>query len=128
MGGRPRAGPEGLAGGLRWRWAERTDNLESAERLGRDGYLAPTLGAALRGPYPDRASLEIGVDRSDGQGFGDPGAGVSEREGEGLVGGSWCPDGGFEEAPALIGGEVPVSTVLRRRARLTVGSRTTDAT
>ena len=86
VGGRPRPGLEGPAGGLRRRRAERMDELEGAEQLGRDGDLAPVLGAALQGPYPDRGGLEVDVHGPDGQGLGDPGAGVGEREGEGLVG------------------------------------------
>ncbi len=40
------------------------------------------------------------------QGLGDPGAGVGKREGEGLVGRSRRQGRGFEEALALIGGQV----------------------
>ena len=46
--------------------------------------LTPALGAALQDP--DRASLEVDVPGTDGQGFGNPGAGVGECEGEGLGG------------------------------------------
>ena len=34
------------------------DELEGAKRFGRNGNLAPTLGAALQGPNPDRGGLE----------------------------------------------------------------------
>ena len=59
------------------------------------------LGAALQGPDPDRGGLEVDVHRPDGQGLGDPGAGVGEREGEGLVGWPRRQARGFEEALAL---------------------------
>ena len=67
MGGRPRSGLEGFAGGLRRRRAERMDELEGAEQLGRDVDLALVLGAALQGP--DRGGLEVDVHRPDGQGL-----------------------------------------------------------
>ena len=54
----------------------------SAEQLGRDGNLAPALGAALQGPDPDRGGLEVDVPGTDCQDFGDTGAGV--RQGEGV--------------------------------------------
>ena len=62
------------------------NEIEGAEQLGRDGDLAPALGAAL--PVPDRGGLEVDVLETDGQGFGDAGTGVGEREGEGLVKGT----------------------------------------
>ena len=68
--------------------------------------LAPTLGAALQGPDPDRGALEVDVPGANGQGFGNPGAGMGEREGEGLVGWPRRPGGGLEETPAFIGCEV----------------------
>ena len=64
------------------------------------------LGAALQGPDPDQGGLKVDVHGPDGQGFGDPGAGVGEREGEGLVGRPRRQVRGFEEALALIGGQV----------------------
>ena len=82
------------------------DELEGAEQFGRDGYLAPVLGAALQGPDPDRGGLEVDIHGPDGQGLGDPGAGVGEREGEGLVGRPRRQARGFEQALALIGGQV----------------------
>ena len=74
------------------------DELEGVEQLGRDGDLAPVLGAALQGPDPDRGGLEVDIHGPDGQGLGDPGAGVGEREGEGLVGRSRRQARGFEVA------------------------------
>ena len=68
VGGRPRPGPEGLAGGLRRRRAKRVDELEGAEQLGRDGDLAPGLGAALQGPDPDRGGFDVDVHGPDGRG------------------------------------------------------------
>ena len=73
-----------LAGAERSAW---TSSFEGAEQLGRDGNLAPALGAALQGLDPDRGGLEVVVPGANGQGFGDPG-------------------GGLEEAPAFIGSEV----------------------
>ena len=91
------------------------DELEGAEQLGRDGDLAPVLGAALQGPDPDRGGLDVDVHGPDGQGLGDPGGGVCEREGEGLVGRPRRQARGFEEALALIGGQVlPAAGVLKR--------------
>ena len=90
------------------------DELEGAEQLGRDGDFVPVLGAALQGPDPDRGGLEIDVRRSDGQDLGDPGAGVGEREGEGLVGRPRRQARGFEEALALIGGQVLPAVGCRR--------------
>ena len=58
VGGRPRPGPEGLAGGLRRRRAERMDELVGAEHLGKDGDFAPARGAAFQGPDPDRGDLK----------------------------------------------------------------------
>ena len=72
------------------------DELESAEQLGRGGNLAPVLGAALQGPDPDRSGLEVDVPGANGQGFGNPGAGVGERERKGLVGRPRRPGGGLE--------------------------------
>ena len=34
------------------------DEFEGAQQLGRDGNLAPALGAALQGANPDRGGLE----------------------------------------------------------------------
>ena len=82
------------------------DELEGAEQIGRDGDFAPVLGAALQGPSPDRGGLELDVHGPNGQGPGDPGAGVGEREDEGLVGRPWCQARGFKIALALIGGQV----------------------
>ena len=62
--------------------------------------------AAFQGPDPDRAGFEVDVPGTDGQGFGNPGASVGEREGEGLVGRFRCAGGGLEETPAFIGCEV----------------------
>lgn len=52
----------------------------------------------------DRAE-QRSFDRN-GQGFGNPGAGVSEREGEGLVSRPRRPGGGLKEPPAFIGSEI----------------------
>ena len=82
------------------------NELKGAEQLGRDGDLAPVLGAALPGPDTDRGGLEVDVHGPDGQGLGDPGAGEGEREGEGLVGRPRRLARGFEEALALIGSQV----------------------
>ncbi len=81
------------------------DELEGAEQLGRDGDLAPVLGAALQGSDPDRGGLDVDVHGPDGQGLGDSGAGEGEREGEGLVGRPRRQARGFEEALVLICGE-----------------------
>ena len=80
--------------------------LEGTDDGGGDRRFAPALGAALQGPEPDGAGLEVDVLRPDGQGFGDPGAGARERECEGLVGRLRRQGGGGEEALALIGGQV----------------------
>ena len=82
------------------------DELESAEQLGRDRDLAPTLGAALQGPDPDRGGLKVDVPGANGQGFGNPGAGMGERERKSLAGRPRRPGGSLEETPAFIGGEV----------------------
>ena len=82
------------------------DELESAEQLERDGNFAPALRAALQGPDPDRGGLRVDVPGANGQGFENPGTGVGEREGEGLVGWPRRPGGGLEETPAFIGSEV----------------------
>ena len=66
VGGRPWLGPEGSAGGLHRHGAERVDELEGAEQLGRDGDLVLALGAALQGPDTDRHRLEIDVEGADG--------------------------------------------------------------
>ena len=86
------------------------DELDGAEQLGRDGDLPPVLGAALQGPDPDRGGLVVDVHRPDGQGLGDPGAGVGENVGERLVGRPRRQARGFEEALALIGGQVLPAT------------------
>ena len=99
-------GPEQPAGCLCRRRAERVDELESAEQLGRDGNFAPALGAALQSSDSDRGRLEVDVQGADGQGLGDLGAGVGEDEGEGLVSGLRRPGGDIEEAAALAGGQV----------------------
>ena len=69
------------------------------EQLGRDGDLAPVLGAALQGP--DRGGLEVNVHRPDGQGLGDPGAGGARMRAK-----VWSAGRGFEEALALIGDQL----------------------
>ena len=104
VGGRPRSRPEGLAGSLRLRRAHRVDELEGEDRLGRNWDLAPAPGAALQGPYP--GGLEVDVDGADGQGLGDVSDDMRQGECKSLVGRLRCPGGDFEEAPALIGGEV----------------------
>ena len=63
---------------------------------------------ALQGPDPDRGGLN--VHGPDGQGLGALGAGVGEREGEGLVGRPRRPGGDFEEVLPFIGGKVLVAT------------------
>ena len=39
-------------------WSTRVDELEGTKQFGRNGDLAPALGAALQDPDPDRGSLE----------------------------------------------------------------------
>ena len=73
------------------------DELESAEQFGRNGILTSALGTALQGLEPVRGSTEVDVPGTDGQGFGNPGAGVVERERKGLVGKPRHPGGGHEE-------------------------------
>ena len=82
VGGRSRPRSEGLAGSLCRRRADRVEELEGAEQLGRDGDLVPALGAALQVSDPDRGGLAVDVAGKVGQGFGDPGASVGERESE----------------------------------------------
>ena len=68
VGRRLRPGPEGLVGGFRRRRAERVDELEGTEQLGRDGDLAPVLGAALQGPDPGsdaRAGRSVALERRE---------------------------------------------------------------
>ena len=79
VGGRPQPGLERPAGGLRWRRAEHVDELENAEQLRRNGDLAPALSASLQGPVLERDGFEVDVPGTNSQGFGNPGAGVSER-------------------------------------------------
>ena len=61
------------------------DELEGVEQHERKRDFASVLGAALQGPNPDRGGLEVDVDGTDDQGLGDPGPGVGEQEGEGLI-------------------------------------------
>ena len=80
--------------------------LEGAAQFGRSRDLALALGTALQGLDPDRGRLEADVGGSNGQGLRDPGAGVCESEGESLVLGPRRQSCGFEEAPAITGGEL----------------------
>ena len=100
VGGRPGLGPEGPAGGgFRRRRAERVDELEGAEQLGRDRSLARTLGAALQGLDPDRGGLRstsLGQTARASETRAPVWASVSAKV--------WSV--GFEETPAFIGGEV----------------------
>ena len=102
----PNQGQRGPASGLHRRRAERVDEFESVEQLGRGRDLAPALGATLQGPGPDQGGLEVDVPEANGQGFENPGASMGERERKSLVGRPRRSRGGLEETPAFIGGDV----------------------
>ena len=73
-----RPGPERLAGAPGAHPAQPVDELEGAQRLGRQRDLAPVLGPALERADPDRRRVQIDVDGPERQDLGKPGAGMSE--------------------------------------------------
>ena len=82
------------------------DELEGAEELRWDRDLAPVFRATLEGPDANGAGVEVDVLGAQGEDLGDAGAGVSQGQREGLVGGLPGACGGLEEAGAFVRGEV----------------------
>ena len=98
--------PEWLCGAPGAQRSERMDELEGAEELRWDRDLAPVFRATLEGPDANGAGVEVDVLGAQGEDLGDAGAGVSQGQREGLVGGLPGACGGLEEAGAFVRGEV----------------------
>ena len=86
------------------------DEFEGAEELRRDRDLAPVFGATLEGPDANGAGVEVAVSGAQCEDLGNAGAGVSQGQREGLVGGLPGACGGLEETGALLRGEVFAAT------------------
>ena len=106
VGGGAGKRPEWLRGAPGAQRSERMDEFEGAEELRWDRDLAPVFRATLEGPDANGAGVEVDVLGAQGEDLGDAGAGVSQGQREGLVGGLPGACGGLEEAGAFVRGEV----------------------
>ena len=82
------------------------DELERAQRPGRQRDLAPVLGPALERADADRGRVQVDVARPERKDLREPGAGVRQHQAEGLPLGARLPGRGGQEPLALPGRQV----------------------
>lgn len=106
VSGCPGPGPERFDGAFGPDSAQPVDELEGPQHLVRQRDLAPMLGAALERADADRGGVQVDICRAEREDLGEPGAGVSEGQCEGLPVRLLFPGRGGQEPAAFFVGEV----------------------